>query len=917
MAVPEQTPYIEHTGNGATTSFALKFQCESKDHLIVLIDDIEPPIATWSLTEGNVVFATAPAVGKKITLQRNTPFGRTTNYQSFNNSFRPQSVNGDFDRLWLKLQELGVGDWLLKLYVDRLHQQQEEKINNLKDYVDDRDDELRAYLMEEIRKQGVALDQLDDYYNYLMQRLAQIAVDKGWDASFVIDGPQTQREINLYGAKTYDMPFGGYPVGGLVRLENGDIVKSTIPNNTNDPNVDMTGWASIQKLILESIADMLAIKNPKDGIRVSVKSYNAPTNLALANAFKGGGDFIYDSSLASVNDGTLIINGWKRILSKTTVSPEDGGAFGLGDSALANEDTVGFLRAVNTGLVIKCEASSHYFINAELTRTVRGNLSIRGENIGAGSGGTTIQATSDFAGYLIKPNAGYDLRDLRLIGNNKDGCHLIGNGADDSTGLARIERVYLSDAEFGINFGDAWEHPWGLYYNQLTGVNFRTGGINLGGNTGTATSGESAWSMDNINFIGSTAAGNVGSGGIEATGTTVTHSVTSTTDKIDWTDTSTPYYGWCVLRSADGTTKFHVPPNWNSDLFTAKTFTAEKAAGETWTYKVVRMTKGLNIQRAKSVFMGVVQTEYFGIGLQLKNVPNATLNQFYSETRNRTVPLSNYCGIRLNSSRLTLCGGHAEAATYGISNFSSALNLSGSFNSVDCAIGKMQQGGSTTQQSTLVNLRAQGSTPDVIKTGGSIYDFYIIESKLYNEGMHHYLDGANSAGYHLRRRGVELGSFEVINSQAVLKANVVTATMNSKALAPLVTNNSISTSATLNAATQVLFITGLAANSMSNLNFRFSAQVRDGSSVARQLISGNLSLNVLRASSGDTTAVASISNLNKALQQGTATDPEVFVAVTGADVMVSLKINSSLTGSCVILLDYLDQLGGTVVVTQT
>lgn len=196
MAVPEQTPYIEHTGNGSSKSFSLGFQCESKDHLIVLIDDIEPPIATWSLSGGNVVFTTAPAAGKKIIVQRNTPFGRATNYQSFNNSFRPQTVNIDFDRIWWKLQELGVGDWLLKLYVDRLHQQQEEKIDDLKDYVDDRDDELRAYLMEEIRKQGVALDQLDEYYNYLMQRLAQIAVDKGWDSSFIVHKGQTQYEIN-------------------------------------------------------------------------------------------------------------------------------------------------------------------------------------------------------------------------------------------------------------------------------------------------------------------------------------------------------------------------------------------------------------------------------------------------------------------------------------------------------------------------------------------------------------------------------------------------------------------------------------------------------------------------------------------------------------------------------------------------
>ncbi|OAL84478.1 hypothetical protein AY605_07395 [Acinetobacter sp. SFD] len=185
MSVPEQTPYIEHTGNGVTTSFALKFQCESKDHLIVLVDDVEPPIASWSLTGGNVVFTTAPASGRKITLQRNTPFSRNTDYQSYNNSFRPPAVNKDFDWIWWKLQELGVADWILG-----------NRISALKNYVDRKDDELKAYLMEEIRKQGVALDQLDEYYNYLMERLAQIAVDKGWDASFVVDGDKNQKQIN-------------------------------------------------------------------------------------------------------------------------------------------------------------------------------------------------------------------------------------------------------------------------------------------------------------------------------------------------------------------------------------------------------------------------------------------------------------------------------------------------------------------------------------------------------------------------------------------------------------------------------------------------------------------------------------------------------------------------------------------------
>lgn len=62
------------------------------------------------------------------------------------------------------------------------------------------------------------------------------------NATNLYDSTQTLQDINLYGAKSYDMPIGGYPVNGRVILSNGDIVKSTIANNTNDPDSNMTGW---------------------------------------------------------------------------------------------------------------------------------------------------------------------------------------------------------------------------------------------------------------------------------------------------------------------------------------------------------------------------------------------------------------------------------------------------------------------------------------------------------------------------------------------------------------------------------------------------------------------------------------------------------------------------------------------------
>lgn len=252
MAVQPQTPYKEYTANGSTNSFALEFDCDNQDHLIVLVDDIEPVVGAWSLIGGAVVFGTAPTNGKKITIQRNTPFRRDGDFQSYDNSFRPGPVNKGFDWIWLKLQELGVADWILstrindlRAYVERQDSVLQENIDNLKTYVDDRDDELRAYLLEEISKQGVALDQLDEYYNYLMQRLAQIAVSRGWDASFIADaGGSTQQDINDFGGAKWRNKAGGYALGATVKLDNGDIVKSTIPNNINDPDVDMTGWVN-------------------------------------------------------------------------------------------------------------------------------------------------------------------------------------------------------------------------------------------------------------------------------------------------------------------------------------------------------------------------------------------------------------------------------------------------------------------------------------------------------------------------------------------------------------------------------------------------------------------------------------------------------------------------------------------------
>ena len=113
-----------------------------------------------------------------------------------------------------------------------------------------------------------------------MQSVIGTIIAGGVPANIVLDGNQAQDEINLYGGKKYDMPAGGYLVGGLVRLDNGDIVKSTVPNNTVNPNVDMTGWIkenSASQIFDQEGVSLQDVNNRLQAGRVYFSQFGAKT----------------------------------------------------------------------------------------------------------------------------------------------------------------------------------------------------------------------------------------------------------------------------------------------------------------------------------------------------------------------------------------------------------------------------------------------------------------------------------------------------------------------------------------------------------------------------------------------------------------------------------------------------------------
>lgn len=110
MTVENTNPIQHFTANGVSKVFAFDFAVEDKSNIAVLANGVtvEPSEYNYNEATRSIEFNTAPILGTEITVERRTALVRTINYQTHNNSFRPDIVNFDFDRIWRVLQEKGI-----------------------------------------------------------------------------------------------------------------------------------------------------------------------------------------------------------------------------------------------------------------------------------------------------------------------------------------------------------------------------------------------------------------------------------------------------------------------------------------------------------------------------------------------------------------------------------------------------------------------------------------------------------------------------------------------------------------------------------------------------------------------------------------------------------------------------------------
>lgn len=112
MSVQDQTPFNRSVANGVTTVFPYSFLLLADGDLQVTVDNVVLDEGVdytvdglASPSGGNVTLMVPPASGATVLRRRSVVPQRLTDYQQLGDFFSP-TVNKDFDRLWLKAQDL-------------------------------------------------------------------------------------------------------------------------------------------------------------------------------------------------------------------------------------------------------------------------------------------------------------------------------------------------------------------------------------------------------------------------------------------------------------------------------------------------------------------------------------------------------------------------------------------------------------------------------------------------------------------------------------------------------------------------------------------------------------------------------------------------------------------------------------------
>lgn len=107
MTVSTTTNKISYIGNGIAKEFAVPFPFLETNHLKVyqLLNDIQTNRTDWIISDGNIVFTTAPSQGAQVVIMREVPFTQETDYRE-HEILSAETLERNFDALTMQVQQL-------------------------------------------------------------------------------------------------------------------------------------------------------------------------------------------------------------------------------------------------------------------------------------------------------------------------------------------------------------------------------------------------------------------------------------------------------------------------------------------------------------------------------------------------------------------------------------------------------------------------------------------------------------------------------------------------------------------------------------------------------------------------------------------------------------------------------------------
>lgn len=268
MAINEERSYTEYNVISPTTDFVVGFEFldDGIDIVEVTLDNVDPTTIGYTVLQvNNTTYRFAPAVTSGVVrLTRVTDIDNMAHVFTEGAIFISENMDGNFKQIRHAQQEVRDSFKKLELEVDaavvvsnnasELALEASVLANSASalatqasnDVIDTNTIVQTSGEVNVTLSDGSVVPNMNkriaDYGNKVLSVNGEVGVVSITDTDIPSGSYQKQSDINMYGGRKYDMPVGGYPINAKVLLANGDIVKSTVPNNIINPNVDMTGW---------------------------------------------------------------------------------------------------------------------------------------------------------------------------------------------------------------------------------------------------------------------------------------------------------------------------------------------------------------------------------------------------------------------------------------------------------------------------------------------------------------------------------------------------------------------------------------------------------------------------------------------------------------------------------------------------